>query len=64
MHIEITTAAYNNKLVNKGKLERQADYFALKLLNISIDKDCYEGYNFEQLAKEFYVTESSLQYSY
>ena len=64
LHLDVVTAAYNAQLINKGKLERQADYFALKLLNVSIDKDYYEGYSFEQLAQEFYVTESSLLYSY
>lgn len=64
LHVETLAAAYNNQLINRGKLERQADYFALKLLNISIEKDCYEGLSFNQLARELYVTESSLQYSY
>lgn len=64
LHVEIVTAAYNMKLVNKGKLERQADYFALKLLNIDIDKETYDGYTFKQLASEFYVTEDSLKYCY
>lgn len=62
LHTEIATAAYNNKLLNKGKLEKQADYFALKLLDISIDKDYFEGYTLEQIAKALYVTEASLNY--
>lgn len=64
LHVELMTAAYNRKLIAKGKLEIQANYFALKLLNIKIDEDYYSGYTYEQLAKEFYVTESSLRYCY
>ena len=37
LHVEIGTAAYSNKLINRGKLERQADYFAIKILDIKID---------------------------
>ena len=64
LNVELVTAAYNMKLINKGKLERQADYFALRLLDIDIDKEMYEGYTFKQLASEFYVTEDSLRYCY
>lgn len=63
LHTEIAAAAYNNRLLNKGKLEKQADYFALRLLNISIDKDYFEGYSLEQIAKALYVTEDSLKLS-
>ena len=56
MHTEIAAAAFNNKLINKGKLERQADYFALRLLDITIDKDYYEGFTIEQIAQELCVT--------
>ena len=62
LHTEIAKAAYNSKLINGGKLEKQADYFALKLLDIKIDEDLYEGYTLEQLAHGFYVTEESLYY--
>lgn len=64
LHTENVKAAYNTNLIVKGKLEKQADYFALRLLNISIDKELYYGYTKEQLAKEFYVTEGSLEYCY
>lgn len=62
LHVEVAAAAYSNKLINKGKLERQADYFALKLLDITIDKDVFEGYTLEQIAQELFVTEESLSY--
>lgn len=62
LHVVIASAAFNNKLLIKGRLEKQADYFALKLLNISIDKDYYKGFTLEQIAKDLYVTEDSLIY--
>lgn len=64
LHTEIAAAAYSNKLISKGKLERQADYFALRLLDITIDKDYYEGCTLEQIAQDLCVTETSLKYSY
>ncbi|WMM26705.1 ImmA/IrrE family metallo-endopeptidase [Tissierella sp. MB52-C2] len=62
LHIEVTKAAYNSKLINRGKLEKQADYFALKLLDISIDEISYEGYTQEQIAEGLYVREESLDF--
>ncbi|MBS4534469.1 ImmA/IrrE family metallo-endopeptidase [Clostridium sp. D2Q-14] len=61
LHTKIYQAAYNNKLINKGKLEKQADYFALKLLNIKIDSIYYEGFTIEQISKALYVNEKSLE---
>ncbi|WP_374212506.1 ImmA/IrrE family metallo-endopeptidase [Tissierella sp. MB52-C2] len=62
LHIEVTKSAYNSKLINRGKLEKQADYFALKLLDISIDEISYEGYTQEQIAEDLYITERSINY--
>lgn len=62
LHVELASAAYNNKLINKGKLERQADYFACELLNLKLD----DVYHFEltagQIAGELCVNEGSLEY--
>ncbi|MCQ4921512.1 ImmA/IrrE family metallo-endopeptidase [Tissierella carlieri] len=60
LHAEVNKAAYNSRLINKGKLEKQSDYFALRLLDISIHRDFYEGHTIEQIAHELYVTEDSL----
>ncbi|MBS4535608.1 ImmA/IrrE family metallo-endopeptidase [Clostridium sp. D2Q-14] len=60
LHTEIITAAFNKNLINKGKLEKQADYFALKLLGINIDAVSFEGYTVEQISKALYVSEKSL----
>ena len=62
LHTEIYTAAFNRDLVNKGKLEKQANYFAFKLLNIEIDSADFEGYTIEQVSKALYVSEDSLKY--
>lgn len=62
LHIEFAQVAYNSNLINKGKFEKQADYFALKLLDIAIDKVYYEDFTTEQIANEFCVTEDSLSY--
>ncbi len=62
LHTEIASAAYNNKLIVKGKLEKQADYFAIKLLDIELDDVGYEGFTSEQLAKDLCVSEVSLEY--
>lgn len=61
MHIEIITAAFNKDLINRGKLEKQADYFALKLLNIEINNIDFESYTMEQIAGALYVSEKSLE---
>jgi Zn-dependent peptidase ImmA (M78 family) len=62
LHTEIPSAAYNNKLIVKGKLEKQADYFAIKLLDIKLDNVGYEGLTTEQIAKELCIAEESLNY--
>lgn len=62
LHVEISSAAYNSKLINKGKLERQADYFAYRLLDIKVDNVYYEGLTIEQIAGDLCVNEESLEY--
>ncbi|NBI07943.1 ImmA/IrrE family metallo-endopeptidase [Senegalia massiliensis] len=57
LHTKTYQAAYNKDLINKGKLEKQADYFALRLLQIEIDSI---GSTIEQIASSLYVTEESL----
>lgn len=63
LHTEISHAAYNNKFIVKGKLEKQADYFAIKLLDIRLDEVQYEGLTTEQIAKDLCITEESLNYT-
>lgn len=47
LHTHIYEAAFNKDLINVGKLERQANYFAFKFLNIdfNIYSDVYPNTN-------------------
>lgn len=62
LHTEISEAAYNRKLINKGKLEKQANYFAIKLLDVKIDEVFCEGLSTDEVAKDLYIAEESLDY--
>lgn len=62
LHTEIASAVYSNKLIVKGKLERQADYFAIRLLDIDLDDVGYEGFTSEQISKELCIAEESIFY--
>lgn len=61
LHTKLCVAAFKINLINKGKLEKQANYFALKLLNIKINSVDFEGYTVEQIAKALYISEDSLE---
>lgn len=50
LHAEMLTATFNKDLLNKGKLERQANYFALKLNNIIFDEIELHNMTLEQIA--------------
>ncbi|QEK13744.1 ImmA/IrrE family metallo-endopeptidase (plasmid) [Crassaminicella thermophila] len=50
LHTNIFTVAYNNCLTNRDKIEIQADYFAIKLLEIDINSIEYDGFTIEQIA--------------
>lgn len=63
LHPDIDIATYSSKLLNKGKLERQANYFATKLLDIRISSSTFEGYSVEEIAKELYVAETSIEFA-
>lgn len=62
LHTEIAQASFNSKLINKGKLERQADYFACKLLNIKLDDGYHYALSTNQIAKDLGVSKESLEY--
>lgn len=62
LHTEISQAAYDSKLINKGKLEKQADYFALKLLSIQIDDVYCLDLTKDQISRDLCITEESLSY--
>lgn len=53
LHTNMITSAFNINLLNLDKMERQANYFALKLVNLNIDEIIFEGFTIEQIAKSF-----------
>lgn len=50
LHTNSYEAAFNIKHINIGKLEKQANYFAFKLLQPSFDPTDLEGLTLEQIA--------------
>lgn len=64
LHTDLSKAAYNKSLVNRGKLEKQADYFAFKLLDMRLDSVVCQGYSKAQIASELCVREDCLDCMY
>lgn len=50
LHVDIFSAAFNRNLINKHKMEKQANYFAFKMLNLEIDEVEMEGMTLQQIA--------------
>lgn len=63
LHTDLLQAAYSQGMMNKGKLERQAHYFAVKLLDITIDPVEHANLSSEQIAGALYVVEDCLEYA-
>ena len=63
LHTEIYSAAFDKRLLNKGKFEIQANYFALNLLGIKIATIDFDGYTIEQIAKALHIPKSCLLYN-
>lgn len=64
LHTEVAKVTYSNRLPNNGKKERQANYFAYRLLGIKVDGSLYHrGLSFEQIIQSLYVADSGLEYS-
>jgi Zn-dependent peptidase ImmA (M78 family) len=55
LHTDSYEAAFNKSLLNTGKLEKQANYFAFKLLDIELDPTDFEGFTIEQIASSLYL---------
>lgn len=49
LHPQIKNS-HNIKLINRYKLEKQANYFALKLSNLSFDSVSFESFTIDQIA--------------
>jgi len=61
LHTHIYEATFNKKnLINMGKLEKQANYFAIKLLNIELDPIECEGFTLKQIASYLEIPENLL----
>jgi len=50
LHKDIQTAAFNRNFININKLEKQANYFAFKMMNIHLDEIELKGMCLEQIA--------------
>lgn len=55
LHTNVLEAAFNKNLINKDKFEKQANYFAFKLLNFDLDPIAFEGFTLEQIASSLYL---------
>ena len=50
LHPRIYEAAFNKQFINLDKIEKQANYFAFKMLNIEFDEIESEGMTIEQIS--------------
>lgn len=66
LHTDISVEYYYNSFVNIGKLEKQADYFAVELLidEANIDKQLLLDMNVEQLSSYFGVPIELIEYKF
>lgn len=55
LHTNMYQAAFNKDLLNIGKLEKQANYFAFKLLDFNLDPINFEGFTIEQISSSLYL---------
>ncbi len=60
LHTDIFKAAFNRNFINKNKLEKQANYFAFKMLNVEFDEIELDGMSLEQISKCIGVPYESL----
>lgn len=49
LHTSLKTSPFN-PLMNINKLEKQANYFAVKILNVDLDSIALEGFTIDQIA--------------
>jgi len=54
LHTDIAKSVFN-PLANLNKLEKQANYFAVKLLGFRVDSIAFEGFTVEQIASTLEV---------
>jgi len=61
LHTRVFEAAYRG-FMSEGKLENEANYFAIKLLDIELDPVYYDGFTKEALASALYIHEDAAQF--
>lgn len=61
LHTKVKEAAYKNT-INDDKYECHADYFAVKLLDKSIDPAYFEGYTADSIAKSLHISKGAVEY--
>lgn len=55
IHTELQQAAFNRNFINTDKLEKQANYFAFKMMNVEFDEVELEGFTLEQICRSIGV---------
>jgi len=51
LHTDMSSAAFNYKVLNVGKLEKQANYFAMKLLDLNVNEELFIDLSCDQFIK-------------
>lgn len=66
LHTDINTAAFNNRLINIDKIEKQANYFAIRLLIDEGDMDYVylAGMSIEQISSYLGVPKDFIKYRF
>lgn len=66
LHTDMNTAAFNSSLINIDKIEKQANYFAIRLLisEKDIDYVYLEGMNAEQISSYLGVPKEFIKYRF
>lgn len=64
LHPGAYEAAFNKNLINTGKLEKQANYFAFKLLNLELDPIEFNGFTMEQIASSLNLPKTYFNMTY
>lgn len=55
LHTEICEAAFNRQFINIGKIEKQANYFAFKMINAEFDEIELRNMSLEQISSYIQV---------
>lgn len=64
IHTDLLEAAFNKSLVNKSKFEKQANYFALKFLDININCSEFHDLTLKQISSYLEIPYNILKQLY